>query len=68
MLHYPEAMRKAQMELDSSIGPDRMPDYDDKPGLAYVQAVMNETLRWKPVAVLGGTAHAVTTDDEYNGM
>ena len=24
--------------------------------------------RWRPVAILGGTPHAVTADDVYNGM
>ncbi|TCD68667.1 hypothetical protein EIP91_010189 [Steccherinum ochraceum] len=68
MLHFPEVQAKAQEELDSVIGPSRMPDYEDKDSLPYIHAVVNETLRWKPVAVLGGTAHAVTADDEYKGM
>ena len=68
MLHYPEVMRKAQEELDTVIGFERMPEYDDEHTLPYITAVMCETLRWRPVAVLGGTPHAVTEDDEYNGM
>ena len=68
MLHYPEAMKKAQAELDEVIGHERMPGYEDRDTLPYVRALINETLRWRPVAVLGGTAHAVTEDDEYNGM
>ncbi|ETW77266.1 cytochrome P450 monooxygenase 29 [Heterobasidion irregulare TC 32-1] len=68
MLHYPEAMKKAQAELDEVIGHDRMPGYEDRDTLPYVRALINEILRWRPVAVLGGTAHAVTEDDEYNGM
>lgn len=68
MLHFPSIMKKAQAELDSVMGPDRMPEFDDYDNLPYIRAVMNETLRWRPVAVLGGTPHAVTADDEYNGM
>lgn len=68
MLHFPQVMKTAQAELDAAVGPDRMPDFDDRDNLPYVQAVVNETLRWRPVAVLGGTPHAVTADDEYNGM
>ena len=68
MLHFPEVMRRAQEELDNVIGFDRMPDYEDRDSLPYLQAVMNETLRWRPVAVLGGVPHAVTANDEYNGM
>lgn len=68
MLHFPEVMRKAQIELDSIVPSDRMPEYDDYESLQYVRAIVNETLRWRPVAVLGGTPHAVTANDEYNGM
>lgn len=68
MLHFPEAMRKAQAELDAVVGADRLPGYEDRERLPYLKAVINETLRWRPIAVLGGTPHAVTADDEYNGM
>ncbi|EGO01020.1 hypothetical protein SERLA73DRAFT_71993 [Serpula lacrymans var. lacrymans S7.3] len=68
MLHFPNVMKKAQAELDAVVGADRMPDYDDKDNLPYISALINEALRWRPVAVLGGTPHAVTQDDEYNGM
>lgn len=36
--------------------------------LKYIRAIASETLRWRPVAVLGGTPHASTADDLYNGM
>jgi cytochrome P450 len=68
MLHFPEIVRKAQAELDRVVGHDRMPEYEDYDSLLYVRAVMNESLRWRPVAVLGGTPHAVIADDVYNGM
>ncbi|KAG7095762.1 hypothetical protein E1B28_006467 [Marasmius oreades] len=67
MLHFPEVMRKAQTELDSVVGLERLPEYADKPNLQYINALVNETLRWRPVAVLGGTPHAVVADDFYNG-
>ena len=68
MLHYPHVIKKAQAEIDRVIGQDRLPEFSDKEHLPYIQAVANETLRWRPVAVLGGTPHAVIEDDEYNGM
>ncbi|KAJ7472750.1 cytochrome P450 [Mycena latifolia] len=59
---------KAQKELDAVIGPDRMPTFDDFDDLPFIRAVVNETLRWRPVAVLGGTPHASTEDLVYEGM
>jgi cytochrome P450 len=38
------------------------------PRLDYVRAIASETLRWRPVAVLGGTPHASTADNVYKGM
>ena len=68
MLHFPTVMRKAQAEIDTVAGADRMPDFAEQDSLPYVTAVMNETLRWRPVAILGGTPHASSADDEYQGM
>ncbi|TFY71792.1 hypothetical protein EVG20_g1219 [Dentipellis fragilis] len=68
MLHHPEEMRKAQAEIDKVIGQDRMPEWNDVDSLPYVRAVINEAMRWRPVAALGGSPHASTSDDEYNGM
>lgn len=84
MLHYPDVQKKAQAELDAVVGQDRMPEYEDKENLLYIQAIIKETLRsvilwfivkdysevsrWRPVAILGGSPHAVTADDVYNGM
>jgi len=49
-------------------GQNRLPTFDDLPNLEYVRAIASETLRWRPVAVLGGTPHASTEDDTYKGM
>jgi hypothetical protein len=59
---------KAQEELDRVVGSDRLPTFEDLPSLEYVRAIVSETLRWRPVAVLGGTPHATTADDTYRGM
>ncbi|KAJ7490814.1 cytochrome P450 [Mycena latifolia] len=64
----PSFIPKAQAELDAVVGPDRMPTFDDFDDLPYIRAIVNETLRWRPVAVLGGTPHASTEDFVYNGM
>lgn len=53
MLHNPKAMEKAQAELDEVVGRDRMPAFEDKNNLPYIQAIIRETLRWRPVGPLG---------------
>ena len=45
MLHYPDVMKKAQAELDSVVGPHRLPGFADYENLPYIQAVIRETLR-----------------------
>lgn len=46
MLHYPEVMKKAQAEIDSVVGPSRMPEFKDMDSLPYVLALMKEVVRW----------------------
>jgi cytochrome P450 len=53
MLVYPDVQRKAQAEIDRVVGKDRLPEMDDESRLPYVQAVVNECLRWLPVTPLG---------------
>lgn len=64
----PSFIPKAQKELDAVVGPDRMPTFDDLENLPYIRAIASETLRWRPVAVLGGTPHASTDGFVYDGM
>ncbi|KDR70118.1 hypothetical protein GALMADRAFT_144803 [Galerina marginata CBS 339.88] len=66
ILLNPEVQVKAQKELDSIVGRDRLPDFSDRPSLPYISAVLKEVLRWNPIAPLG-LPHMVTRDDEYNG-
>lgn len=62
----PDVQKKAQAELDSVIGPDRLPTWDDRSSLPYVDAVLKETLRWNTATPLG-VPHAVIQDDVYEG-
>ncbi|KAJ7067247.1 cytochrome P450 [Mycena amicta] len=64
----PTFIPRAQSELDSVVGPDRLPAFSDYDSLPFIRAIVNETLRWRPVAVLGGTPHASTEDFVYEGM
>lgn len=53
MVLHPAVQAKAQAELDSVIGSGRLPDYNDRPSLPYIDAIVKEVLRWNPVAPLG---------------
>lgn len=66
MLLYPNVMKKAQAELDAVLGLSRFPSFEDKDHLPYIEAIVKETLRWRPVSA-GGIPHAVIQDDEYMG-
>ena len=66
MALHPEIQKKAQTEIDNVIGTHRLPEFEDRPSLPYVEALYRELMRWKPVAPLG-VAHASTGDDVYSG-
>ena len=53
MIHHPDIMRKAQAEIDSVIGRDRVPTFADRPHLPYIRALVRELLRWRPAGPLG---------------
>ena len=53
MALYPEVQKKAQAEIDAVVGPDRLPEFEDRPSLPYIDAVIKELLRWNLVAPLG---------------
>lgn len=67
LVTHPNVLKAAQAELDSVIGTDRAPTFADESSLPYIRALCKETLRWRPVAVLGGTPHASTETDRYEG-
>ncbi|KAG0697089.1 cytochrome P450 [Suillus ampliporus] len=48
MVLHPELQAKAQAEIDRVVGRDRLPNFDDRPALPYVEAILRETLRWHP--------------------
>ncbi|KAF8465421.1 cytochrome P450 [Gautieria morchelliformis] len=66
MLISPEVQKKAQAELDAVVGPNRLPEFEDRNSLPYINAICKETLRWHPLVPLG-FAHATTQDDIYDG-
>ena len=68
---HPEVQVKGQREIDSVVGRERLPDFNDRPFLPYITAIVKEVLRhvvfdypafpahafsrWSPVAPLGSS-------------
>ncbi|TDL20318.1 cytochrome P450 [Rickenella mellea] len=66
MVLHPEIQKKAQEQIDSVVGRDRLPEFSDRVSLPYVEAIIKETLRWQPAGPMG-VPHQTTADDEYKG-
>ncbi|KIJ18569.1 hypothetical protein PAXINDRAFT_167162 [Paxillus involutus ATCC 200175] len=67
MVLFPDAQRRAQEEIDRVVGCNRLPSFDDRASLPFVEALLRESLRWHPVAPLA-IPHATTNEDVYEGM
>jgi cytochrome P450 len=60
MTLHPEVQKRAQFEIDSVVGPDRLPCLEDRPNLPYVEALLSEVLRWNPVGPLGTASFMIS--------
>ncbi|TFK32217.1 cytochrome P450 [Crucibulum laeve] len=67
MVLHPECQIKAQKEIDAVIGSGRLPEFEDRPSMPYVEACLQESYRWHN-AVPMGVPHRSLEDDIYNGM
>ena len=54
---YPDVQKRAQAELDAIVGRDRLPTFDDRPRLPYIEAICREVLRWHVVEPIGTTLY-----------
>lgn len=83
MLQHPEVQERARAEIDAVVGTNRLPNFNDRPNLPYVEAILMETLRKYAVAPLGeyfnddacinpqvplGIPHATTADNIYDDI
>jgi cytochrome P450 len=66
MALHPSLQKRVQDEIDRVVGTDRLPTYEDRPSLPMVEAVVRETLRWRPVLPLG-VPHTTIKEDIYKG-
>jgi len=67
MVLHPDIVRKAQEEIDTVVGQDRLPDFSDKPYLPYICAIIEEVMRCYPITP-SAVAHRLMADDVYEGM
>lgn len=65
-IEHPAQMSAARAEIDRVVGRGRLPGPGDEPDMPYVRAVIEETLRWRPI-IIGGIAHASVREDVYDG-
>ncbi|CAE6512303.1 unnamed protein product [Rhizoctonia solani] len=63
---YPEVAKKAQAEIDSVVGRERIPGLQDRSLLPYTDAVVQEVMRMCPPVPLG-LSHQATEDIEFHG-
>ncbi|QRW23620.1 cytochrome P450 family protein [Rhizoctonia solani] len=63
---HPEITKKAQDEIDRVIGPNRLPTVHDRGSLPYVEAVLQEVMRYYPVVPLC-IPHSTEQDIEFQG-
>lgn len=61
---YPEVQQRAHTELSKFVGDSRSPTFEDEPNLPYIQAMVKEILRIRPVTNMG-QPHYTTADVVY---
>ena len=53
LVMFPRVQSRAQAELDAVVGRDRLPTFDDRPRLPYIEALCRELMRWNMVSPIG---------------
>ena len=66
MLLQPQVQEKARELLDEVVGRERLPTFEDRPKLPFIDDIVQETLRWCPVSPIG-VPHRSLEDDTYKG-
>ncbi|OIW32645.1 putative cytochrome P450 oxidoreductase [Coniochaeta ligniaria NRRL 30616] len=72
LILHPEVQDKARAEILAAVGVDdngdilRLPTFDDRPQLKWLEYIIQETTRWMPLSPLG-VPHASIAEDTYKG-
>ncbi|KDQ14673.1 hypothetical protein BOTBODRAFT_159106 [Botryobasidium botryosum FD-172 SS1] len=66
MAMFPDAQKKAQVEIDKFVRAGTLPTFVDRTSLPYVECLVKELHRWRPPTPLA-VPHSLTEDDYYDG-
>jgi cytochrome P450 len=66
MVLFPDVQKRIQAELDAVVGRKRLPTFEDRASLPYLDATIKESLRFHPPTPLG-IAHRLVEDDVVQG-
>ncbi|XP_059211347.1 steroid 17-alpha-hydroxylase/17,20 lyase [Centropristis striata] len=66
LLHHPEVQQRVQKELDEQVGSDRAVSVSDRGRLPYLDCVINEGMRIRPVSPVL-IPHTAMTDSSIGG-
>ncbi|KAJ5782860.1 hypothetical protein N7457_004634 [Penicillium paradoxum] len=66
-LHEPSFVSRAHVLLDKVVGRNRLPQFSDRPKLAFIDAITHELFRWRPIAP-GSIPRRADRDDEFDGI
>lgn len=66
-LQNPGFLTRVHEVLDAVVGRDRLPQFADRGELVYIDAVIHELFRWRPISP-GSIPRRADKNDEYNGV
>ena len=46
MIHYPDIAKTAQAQIDEVVGTNRLPTFEDRSSLPFVECILKETFRY----------------------
>jgi cytochrome P450 len=65
-LLHPDIQTRAQQQLDAVTRRERLPTFEDRPRLPFVDAICQEVIRWKPIAPIGGLLPSISPVQKYD--
>ncbi|KAF2637338.1 cytochrome P450 [Massarina eburnea CBS 473.64] len=60
MTAFPEVQAKAREEVDRVVGSERLPGFQDRDNMPYIEAVIKETLLWHSLALVFNPPKSMT--------